>query len=264
MWSKPSSWKVRLASRLILRPTRHPIACSHLERHVLDAAGYRQEVYRLKQPAVVGPAQVAFLKLPGSSGRAEYSSAFPADLLAVPMEVLTWNPPGYGGSQGEARLDILCQSIPEIVDACRRELIGQDIPLIVIGTSLGAALAVYLSTVREISGMVLCNVPSLPELLLQYNQWWNLGLGGSWLASTIPTPLHTLQQVRATRTPAVMVTSLEDRVVPPALQQRIADAFAGPFRKLDIANADHDLRLGDVPRKQMTSELMWLLEQSWR
>ena len=262
MLGAQAAWKIRLASRLILRPTRNLLDTTHLQRVVVDVRGLQQELFLSTQvEAGIVPA-VWILKIPGSSGRAEYATAFPAELLPFPTAVVTWNPPGYGASQGEANLKLVGELLPEVVEACARKLGWDSIPLLVIGTSLGAALALYLSTQRPVAGLILCNPPSLPELMPRYNRWWNFGCGGSWLARSIPAPLQTITLAQRANVPAVMVTSLADEVVPAGLQKQIADSYAGPLRRLEIEEANHNLRLTDVPRQDMNSALHWLLEQA--
>ena len=255
MLGAQAAWKIRLASRLILRPTRNLLDTTHLQRVVVDVRGLQQELFLSTQvEAGIVPA-VWILKIPGSSGRAEYATAFPAELLPFPTAVVTWNPPGYGASQGEANLKLVGELLPEVVEACARKLGWDSIPLLVIGTSLGAALALYLSTQRPVAGLILCNPPSLPELMPRYNRWWNFGCGGSWLARSIPAPLQTI-------TLAQRANVLADEVVPAGLQKQFADSYAGPLRRLEIEEANHNLRLTDVPRQDMNSALHWLLEQA--
>jgi predicted alpha/beta hydrolase family esterase len=184
---------------------------------------------------------------------------FPIDRIETSSSVVTWNPPGFGASEGKAHLDTHCRSVPLLYDACRSLPEFHDVPIYVLGNSLGGALAIYLATVRAVAGIVLCNPPSLPELLRRYNRWWNFGCGGTWLGKCIPQPLSTIALAKQSTTPAVFVTSLEDQLVPAALQREIVTAYRGNLYPIEVAEAGHELRLGDLPSGQMKKALEWLL-----
>lgn len=253
---------MRLASRLILKATRQPLEASHLQRLVVEVRGLKQELYCSTGSLGKVEPQIWFLKIPGSTGRAEKATAFPAERLKLQCAVLTWNPPGYGQSEGEANLGLAAELLPEVVDAVVQQLNWKTIPMFAMGTSLGAALSVYLCTQRAVAGAVLCNPPSLPELMPRYNRWWNLFLGGSFMAGSIPAPLRTISIAQGVTSPALLITSLEDRIVPPELQMRIARSYAGPLKVLEIAGAGHELRMADISTDSMQAALTWLLAQA--
>lgn len=262
MFGAQSAWRIRLVSRIILRPTRDPIEASHLQRLVVQVRGLKQELFCSTHSLDDPSPAVWFLKLPGSSGRAEKATAFPAELIPFRTAVLTWNPPGYGGSEGEANLKLAADLLPEVVEAVVQTLKWTSVPMFAMGTSLGGALSVHLCTQRHVAGIILCNPPSLPELLLGYNRWWNLMRGGRWLSESIPPPLHTISLVQRIRTPGILITSLADQIVPPELQQRIARSYAGPLKLIEVADADHDLRMAEIPLAEMRPAVQWLLSQA--
>jgi uncharacterized protein len=262
-----AAWRIRLASRLILKPTRNPLDASHLQRLVVETRGLKQELYCSTKSLDGGVPDLWFLKIPGSTGRAEKGTSFPAELVAAQSHgkrtaVLTWNPPGYGQSEGKANLKLAAELLPEVVDAVVQNLKWSAVPFFALGTSLGAALAIHLCNCRNVAGIVLCNPPSLPELMPRYNRWWNLWLGGSFMAQSIPSALRTISVAGKTKTPAVLITSMADRVVPPELQKRIAESYAGPLQVLEIAGADHGLRMADIPETTLQPLLNWLLKEA--
>lgn len=267
MFGTQAAWRIRLASRLILKPTRNPLDASQLQRLVVETRGLKQELYcSTKSMDDVAP-DIWILKIPGSTGRAEMGTSFPAELMAAQLHgkrtaVLTWNLPGYGQSEGDANLKLAAELLPEVVDAVIQKLKWSAVPLIAMGTSLGAALSIHLCTCRNVAGVVLCNPPSLPELMPRYNRWWNLWLGGSFMAQSIPPALRTISIVEKIKAPAVLITSMADRVVPPELQKRIAESYAGPLQVIEIVGADHDLRMAEIPEETILPALDWLLTKA--
>jgi hypothetical protein len=262
LFGAQSAWRIRLVSRIILRPTRDPLEASHLQRLVVQVRGLKQELFCSTHSLDDPPPRIWFLKIPGSSGRAEKATAFPAELIPFPAAVLTWNPPGYGASEGEANLQLAADLLPEVVEAAVQTLKWATVPMFAMGTSLGGALSVHLCTQRDLAGIILCNPPSLPELLLGYNRWWNLMCGGRWLSQSVPLPLHTISSVQRISTPGVLITSLADQVVPPELQHRIAKNYAGPLKVIEVADADHRLRMADLPLAEIRPAVQWLLSQA--
>jgi pimeloyl-ACP methyl ester carboxylesterase len=254
-----SSLGVAIASKAILRPSRNPIDYGSQERFWIKTPWGRQEVFRQDRMIGEGKPQQLFIKLPGSSGRAERATMFPLDRLETSSSVVTWNPPGFGASEGNAHLEIHCRSVPLLYDQCRAIPEFQDVPIYVLGNSLGGALAIYLATERSVAGLILCNPPSLPELLRRYNRWWNLGLGGTWIGRCLPGALATIELAKRCDTPAVFVTSLQDKIVPATLQKEIRAAYQGHLYPIEVAEAGHELRLGDLPILQMKKALNWLL-----
>lgn len=245
-----------------MKPTRNLIDASHLQRLVVEVRGLKQELFCSTQSIGQPPPDVWFLKIPGSTGRAEKGTAFPAECLKQKTAVITWNPPGYGQSEGEANLKLAADLLPDVVEAVVQNLGWSKIPLFAMGTSLGGALSVHLCTQRAVAGIVLCNPPSLPELMPRYNRWWNLWMGGSFVASSIPPALRTMAVAAHVKTPALLVTSMADTVVPPGLQKQIADQYAGPLKVLEVADAGHELRMAEIPESVMRPALQWLLAQA--
>lgn len=245
-----------------MKPTRNRIDASHLQRLVVEVHGLKQELFCSTQSMGQTPPDIWFLKIPGSTGRAEKGTAFPAEYLRQKTAVLTWNPPGYGQSEGDANLKLAADLLPDVVEAVVQFLGWSKIPLFAMGTSLGGALSVHLCTQRDVAGIVLCNPPSLPELMPRYDRWWNLWMGGTFVASSIPSALRTISVVAQVKTPALLVTSMADTVVPPGLQKRIADHYAGPLRVLEIPDAGHGLRMAEIPESEMRPALQWLLVQA--
>lgn len=257
-----TAWRIRLASRLIMKPTRNPLDATHLQRLVVEVRGLKQELFCSTQSIGESPPDIWFLKIPGSTGRAEKGTSFPAEYLPTKTAVLTWNPPGYGQSEGEANLKLAADLLPLVVDAVEQSLGWTKVPLFAKGTSLGGALSIHLCTQRKVAGIVLCNPPSLPELMPRYNRWWNLWNGGSFIASSIPPSLRTISIASQVTTPALLVTSLADTVVPPNLQRRIAEKYSGPLKILEIPGADHALRMAEIPEDEIRPALQWLLAQA--
>ncbi len=94
-----------LLDRMVLRPSRHPIEHPTQQREMLDFGGRKLECFVQRNFEPDQSPELLVLKFPGTAGRAERSTGFPMSLMQEHrVEIWTWNPPGYGRSEGRASL----------------------------------------------------------------------------------------------------------------------------------------------------------------
>lgn len=277
----------RLADRFILQPTRHPLAANGLARFSLETPSGSIETFAAQRvclddeiyegPLVLRdddpPPDLLVLKFPGTGGRAERSTLFPAGLVSLPRaEVWTWNPPGYGSSTGVPTLASMAEAAIHFAQHVCRWRRGPETRLWLCGNSLGCVTSLHLAAESQprnetllgedlrVDGLVLRNPPPLVQLVQQRDAWWNLRRGGRFVAGGIPAEMDAVERAREVLAPIVFIESAADTLVPPTLQQLIRDAHAGEHRLLSLAGAGHATPIDDAYRDQLAEHLRWLAE----
>ena len=246
----------RLADAFILKPTRHPIEQPRLSlRRCFDGPFGRVECFGFRKPPGgepeaaehdAPPADLLILKLPGTGGRAERSSAFPAQMFSGrDVETWVWNPPGYGGSEGKATLSAMPPTVLSLWDQVVSERCGDETETLVMGNSLGCATALYLASERSPDALLLRNPPPLVELVQAGNAWWNGFHGGTWIAKAIVDEMNAMLTGTKCRAKALFIRSGRDSLVLPSMQAQIFDKYGGPKTLFELKDADHATPLLD-------------------
>src|SRR5688572_17759990 len=107
------------ADRLLLFPSKNPIDAGRAQRFTVDSDGRLLEIWSARSPAVAVDAEPeAFvLEFGGNATRAEQITQYVADRWArFPVEVWVMNYPGYGGSEGSAKLSLIAPSASAAYD----------------------------------------------------------------------------------------------------------------------------------------------------
>lgn len=275
----------RILDRCVLRPTTHPIdpadrirvevpiegdrfvECyvtynasysptrwKHEARHGFDvrSSAYRDACDHTKPACLV-------VKFPGTAGRAERSSLFPATLLTVDevaaetpprvaqwpiindgCEIWTWNPPGYGGTPGTSTLETLPETAFQLTSRLLEDRVGKETRVIFCGNSLGCLVAMSMA-VEFPAGRLICrNPPDLVPVILRIADIYR----GRWLMERVcrrfPARLQALALAAQCSQPAVFLMSDRDRLVPPSIQKTIHGAYAGDVQILALEGLGHD------------------------
>jgi uncharacterized protein len=249
----------RWADWFVLRPSRDELDFGDQSVSEITTRFGRVQVFRrLVNSQKGGKPQIRFLKAPGTAGRAERSTDFPAQLVEnLAGEVITWNPPGYGASTGQASLASLVPALAEVYDYLNEE---NMIPTIGVGNSLGCCSIMGLATVRKLAGLVLRNPPPIIDMCQRRNHWWNMWRGGSWIASAIPSELDSVQTAAKVSCPALFIHSLQDTFVPVSLQNKIADRYASAKQQIFHDESDHDTPLTESHLRQLKPAMQWLID----
>ena len=230
---------------------------------MLGPAGQQLEIWvdQFTPPEADIERQILIIKFPGTGGRAENSTLRPADQWTRLDSVMwTVNPFGYGGSDGRATLQRFPEMIERVLAAAQAEHPQRS--LVVVGNSLGTLSALALAAQTSVAGVYLRNPVPLHQLitLRPRYRWPSLGLS-RWLSSTIPDAIDGVANAGGAQAPALVLMSLQDRLVPPDYQRLITDPYAGPSRLLGLEGADHH---DPVPESQLDDwqeGLGWLEDQ---
>jgi len=253
----------RLADKLILQPSNHPIEAEHKARKLIEFNGGHVEVWRetnqLDSPIHVtdrNEPELFVLKFPGTGGRAERGTAHPAEVWGdVDAEVWTVNPPGYGGSSGPATIKSFPAMTAAVFEQLRRVADGR--PIVVTGNSLGNISALHVAATYCVDALLLRNPPPLRELIIGKHSWWNLGLARV-IANQVPDELCPIRNSAETNSPALFIMSGKDRMVPPRFQQRVIDAHRGENRVFLLPDADHATPITEDEAPAYLEQLAWL------
>ena len=214
------------ADGILLHPTSQPLETPAVRRVVRQDRGDLELWTMRAQGAPETPPAAYVLAFVGNGDRAERGAAEESELWRDhPFEIWVMNYPGFGGSTGPPGLNTIPPSALAAFDEIRKVAAGR--PVLVSGSSLGAAAALFVAARRPVGGVLLRNPPPLRELILGHYGWWNLWLGAWIVTLQIPPELDSLRNARECTAPAVFLISQQDRRVPPAYQRDVVDAYGG-------------------------------------
>ncbi len=260
----PAAYFFLSPDRLILFPSREPLAHAGATRAALPFRGGELEVWTARSRPRAGPgsrADLYVLRFYGNADRADPNVGIEIGEQWMERDTVLWgvNYPGYGGSDGEARLEAIGPAALVAYDALRREA-GPDRPILVFGTSLGTTAALHVAARRPgLAGLILQNPPPLRQIILRGYGWWNLWLVAGPLAMRVPSSLDSVANAHASHGRAVFLLAEKDEVVAPKYQQLVVDAYAGEKRIVPLAGAFHNSTIEGQRRKDLGQAVDWLL-----
>lgn len=175
------------------------------------------------------------------------------ELEARAREVLVLEYPGYGRSGGVAGEESLAAAGRAALEHARRR--NPERPLVVMGWSLGAAVAVDSAARVEVDGLALyspwSSLPAVarthfPDLLVR------------WLVRERWDSLASAARITA---PAVVVHGGRDRLIPPEHGRSVAAALSGPVEHRTVARAGHNDLFADPQAWSMLEALLERVER---
>lgn len=255
----------KLIDRMVLRPSRHPIDHGMQQRRMLTCRGKQLECF-VQQHAGEGQ-RILVIKFPGTSGRAEQSTGLPLALMeGIGGTTWTWNPPGYGGSHGPASLPTIASAAIDFARQVIETELDDQTTLWLAGNSLGCATAMNVAAAIKLdpgrTGIVLRNPPPLTDVIKNIAHRYPFGKLMNRLAESVHEPMNVISTAGNVRLPAVFLKSGADTLVPPQLQDRVIQSYAGSRRVVLMDNLDHDGLATDVHEELIRDSLRWLLTQT--
>lgn len=235
-------------------PVAVPAPPTGLREHALPAADGTALVAwagPAAEPAAGRPAVLLFHGNGENLATMERSGLF-ARLDRVGVAYLAVDYPGYGRSGGTPGEESLVAGAEAGLDRLRR--LHPDRPAVVLGWSLGAAVAVQLAAHRpeEVDGLVLLSPWSrLSEVAAVH-------FPAPLAAPLVGNRYDSLAAVSRVRAPALVIHGERDRIIPFAQGEAVATALAArsgvDTRWVPVAPAGHnDLLAEELPWREMAA-----------
>lgn len=258
-----------LLDRMVLRPTRHPIDHPTQQREMLDFEGRQLECFVQRNFEADQTPELLVLKFPGTAGRAERSSGFPLGLMKDHrVEIWTWNPPGYGRSEGRASLPVMAQAALAFWDGVRNQPGRAEATTWLCGNSLGSVTALHVAATLQpetsATGLILRNPPPLIPVVKRIARSYPLGGLMEPVIESLCDSMNAMHTARRARVPAVFLQSELDSLVPPEDQNRLIAAYGGPSRVVVLEGLEHGCPTNEEHRPRIVESIHWLWEQTRR
>ncbi|HET6252151.1 MAG TPA: alpha/beta fold hydrolase [Tepidisphaeraceae bacterium] len=248
------------ADRLILFPTRQPISGLAAKPLIVAGPVGKLEIWKMPSLGAVAHRPKAYvLTFVGNASRAEWDAEQVAEQWNdLPVEVWAVNYPGYGQSEGSAKLSSIAPASVAAFDALKQQ--AGDKPIFVAGRSIGTAAALYVAAHRPVSGVILHSPPPLRSLIMGRFGWWNLWLAAIPVSLSVPADLDSIANARHSTVPAIFIVTGGDTLVPPEYQQKVIDAYAGPKQLIVMPGVDHNDSIPGPALAELRKKLGQLLK----
>ena len=204
------------------------------------------------------PLKGTVLHLHGNGGNLAYHLGATVWLPEQGYQVLMIDYRGYGLSEGSPSLPAVYQDIDAAFDWLEHEPSAQGQPLIVLGQSLGGAMAIhYLSEQpaqrARLKAVVLDGVPASYQSLAQYalsTSWltWPLQVPLSWWVPDADSAVYAIPKLKGV--PMLVFHSLADTIVPLSNGIRLYQA-APPPKVLQLTRGGHVQTFADPTWRQV-------------
>jgi pimeloyl-ACP methyl ester carboxylesterase len=243
-----------VADRVLLHPQRAPLELpAGAERTTIPHGPGRLEIIKARSPEFPGEPKSFMLRFYGNADRADRWVAAEAAAERGPIEYWGVNYPGFGGSDGPTSLATVAESGLAAYDALAK--VAGDRPIMVMGTSMGAAVALHVAANRKVEALIVQNPPALRQIIRGDHGWWNLWLLALPISWGVPDSIDAIENARRSRVPAFFVISEADEIVAPRYQAQVYDAYGGPKTEIRIPGARHDDPTPPEIRARLRQEL---------
>ena len=257
------SFRRHLLDRMVLRPSQHPIHAPTLERVLLPSAGGSIECFVQQSHDDSQPPDLLILKFPGTAGRAERSTSFPTPMLdAKRTAIWTWNPPGYGGSSGQASLSTMADAGSIFWQTITEQHAGPNTSIWLCGNSLGCATVLHIAAKHTPdpahTGLVLRNPPPLKLVIKKAAKPYpHFGLINPVIADLCDA-MDTMKTAPKVNLHAVILQSELDTLVPVDFQNEMLKSYGGSFQKVLLKGIDHDGLTTEQHEPEICDSIRWL------
>ncbi len=235
-----------LEERLIYFPSRYPdgwwdtaavgreIGCTIEDRFFTSADSVRLHGWWCVPDRTDAPtAAMAVLWLHGNAGNLSHRADMLARVVALPVRVLIVDYRGYGRSKGSPSEPGLYRDARAAWDELTGPLGVPPERVVVLGKSLGGAVAVALAAEVSPAGLVVqSSFTSARDMAARVFPFVP--------AALLRTRLDSAARIGAVRCPKLFVHGTADEVVPYELGRRLFAAAPEPKRWLDVPAAHHN------------------------
>jgi pimeloyl-ACP methyl ester carboxylesterase len=218
-----------------------------------ESWGYAGEVVRIPAPGgdtVVGwmlrhtsskPNDCVVLFTHGNAGNITSQAGFMRPFLAAGFDALVFDYRGYGASSGSASEEHLYED----AQLAYRYLVGDGIApdhLLVVGHSLGTAVATELASRQESAGLVLAApFTSLPDAMRTRVSWFPVGVL-RWTRERFDAE----SRIARVSAPTLFVVASADRIVPEASARKLYESARGRTTWVEVPGGhNYVFRNGD-------------------
>ncbi|MBA4160285.1 MAG: alpha/beta fold hydrolase [Gemmatimonadetes bacterium] len=181
------------------------------------------------------------LFLSGNAGNVTWQAGFTPHLTRYGLDVLLFDYRGYGASEGTPSEEGLHRDALGAYSYLReaRQLPSERILL--VGHSLGTAVAVRLASQADVAGLVLAApFTSFPGALKARLPWFPVGLL-PWKTERF----DALASIQRLSVPTLMAAAREDRLIPMADARTLFDAAPDPKVWVAVAGGHNDIFRGE-------------------
>ena len=179
--------------------------------------------------------------LHGNAGHLAQRGEIAANFARLGLDVLLFDYRGYGLSEGRPTEEGLYRDADAAYMYLTETLSVEHDDIMVIGNSLGSAVAVDLAVRRPVAGLVLLGaLTSTVEVARRAYGWLP-----DWLLDWETPRFDALERAPRIEVPVLMAAGSKDRVVPQAESRRVFDAIDAPKAWYSIEGADHGELFGD-------------------
>lgn len=172
----------------------------------------------------------------GNAGHLAYRGEIAAALSSLGLDVLLPDYRGYGLSDGRADEAGLYRD----GEAAWREALVQSglrpERLLLVGNSLGSAVAVEVARRRPVAGLILLGPFTSTVAVGRHALRWL----PEWMLDWEAGRFDVLSRVREVRAPTLVAVGSEDHMIPEADARRVFEAMAGPKRWYLASGAGHN------------------------
>lgn len=255
-----------LLDRMVLRPTRDPIDPGPQRREMLGSPGRTLECFVQENFAGDQSPDLLVLKFPGTGGRGERSSTFPMSMIPeVRSRIWTWNPPGYGRSPGQASLSRIAETS---LDFYEQVLQRESAPATVwlCGNSLGCSTVLHIASTITSGpvppGLLLRNPVPLVPVVKRIARRYPLGRFVDSIAESVCDEMNAMMTAKQVNLPAVFLQSQCDTLVPPPLQNKLIEIYAGEHRLVPLEGLEHDGVPSDEHDVAIEASVRWMWQRT--
>ena len=188
-------------------------------------------------PAARDPrARGAAIYLHGNAGHLGDRGTVAAALANLGLDILLPDYRGYGASEGKPSEAGLYADARAAYRWLVEERGVDPARLILVGNSLGSAVAADLAIGRTVAGVVLLgaftDIPSIARHRLSWLPEWYL----DWRSPRF----DTRERAARIEAPTLVGAGADDRVIPPGQSRAVFEALTGPRRWLELPGAGHN------------------------
>jgi fermentation-respiration switch protein FrsA (DUF1100 family) len=178
-------------------------------------------------------ADMVLLWFHGNAGNLAHRAQLMAELARLPARVLIVDYRGYGRSGGRPSEQGLYRDARAAWRHLRDGLGVAEDRIVILGKSLGGAVAVQLASEVDAAGLIVeSSFTSIPAMANHHYPFVP-----RWL---VRTRMDSLDKIGAVRCPLMVVHSPDDEIVPFFLGRELYDAAKGDKRLIEIPGARHN------------------------